>query len=157
MRLGYPFSKFSGIGDCGRQENKASCFGSHDDALLPDHTSLLVPEVVNLIVHDELHLLHQNTLLVQVFLTSALPTIRKMTQRYQKRKVMTSAAASKPADVEDVTTTTACGIHGIVSNIICRNDNTKAKTYSVLGKCDTVCSTDVADKFNHSCLWRCSS
>jgi len=90
MRLGYPFSKLSGVGDGGRQENKARRFGSHDDALLPDHTPLLVPQVVNFIIHDQLHLLHQTTLLVEGIWTLALPTIQKTTQRYQNCKIMTS-------------------------------------------------------------------
>ena len=56
MSLGNPLSKLPGIGNGGRQEHKACCLRGHNDALLPNHTPLLVSEIVDLIIHNQLHL-----------------------------------------------------------------------------------------------------
>jgi hypothetical protein len=48
-----PLGKLARIGDGGRQEGKAGALRGQDDALLPHHTALLVPQVVDLIVHNQ--------------------------------------------------------------------------------------------------------
>ena len=50
VRPGDPLRKLHGVGDGGRQEGKAHRLGHEHNALLPHHTALLVPQVVDLII-----------------------------------------------------------------------------------------------------------
>jgi hypothetical protein len=57
-----PLGKLAGIRDGGRQEGKACALRCQDDALLPHHASLLIPQVVNLVVHNQRRLSPYDTI-----------------------------------------------------------------------------------------------
>ena len=58
VELGDPASELGGVGDGGRQEDVVDLLGEQDERLLPDDAPLLVPQVVDLVKHNPLHLAH---------------------------------------------------------------------------------------------------
>lgn len=60
-QLRYPGSKLARVAYRCRQEDVFNVSRQHDDSLLPDHPSLLVPHVVNLVKNDPLNFSHDLT------------------------------------------------------------------------------------------------
>ena len=55
LDLNNPLAKLSSIRDCRRQEHILDSTGQHDNGLLPDHASLFVAHVVDLVEDDPSH------------------------------------------------------------------------------------------------------
>ena len=60
-----PVRKFCHVGHRGREHDKIDMGGEHDDHFLPDHTSLLVRDVMHLVKHHPLNIAQQRRILVQ--------------------------------------------------------------------------------------------
>ena len=56
MTLGNPLSKLACVGDGGGEECKAHGLWHQHNALLPHHAPLLVPDIVDLVVHYQARL-----------------------------------------------------------------------------------------------------